>query len=122
LTPSSSPSSEVDIVFHQPSTSSSETPRSPSPSFPAEDQNGTPAGPSFVQTTETVSSSSSSKGKEKKRALQAYAGITKRSYHKAFSPFGDSADKDRFEKDDINRIMDWLDESLNYGAIYERTR
>lgn len=65
-----------------------------------------------------MSSSSSSKGKGKKRALQAYAGVTKRSYHKASSPFGDSAGKDRFEKDDINRIMDWLDESLNYGAIY----
>ncbi|KAK3815525.1 MAG: hypothetical protein J3R72DRAFT_529756 [Linnemannia gamsii] len=118
LTPSSSSSSEVDIVFHQPSASSSETPRSPSPSLPAEDQNGTPAGPSSVQATETVSSSSSSKGKGKKRALQAYAGVTKRSYHKASSPFGDSAGKDRFEKDDINRIMDWLDESLIYGAIY----
>ncbi|KAG0358976.1 hypothetical protein BGX24_005879, partial [Mortierella sp. AD032] len=108
----------ADIVFHQPSASSSETPRSPSPSLPAEDENGTPAGPSSVHATETVSSSSSYKGKGKKRALQAYAGVTKRSYSKASSPIGDSAGKDRFEKDDINRIMDWLDESLNYGAIY----
>ncbi|KAG0059702.1 hypothetical protein BGZ92_006878, partial [Podila epicladia] len=30
----------------------------------------------------------------------------------------DSANKDRFEKDDINRIMDWLDDPLNYGAVY----
>ncbi|KAG9067088.1 hypothetical protein KI688_013001 [Linnemannia hyalina] len=74
LTPLSSPSSEFDTTSHQPSVSSHETPRSPSASLPAEDQDGTPAGPSSVQATETASSSSSSKGKgrhfceEEKRA------------------------------------------------------
>ncbi|KAH7033852.1 hypothetical protein BKA57DRAFT_443027 [Linnemannia elongata] len=64
LTPSSSSSSDVDTVSHQLSFSSYETPRSPSPSLPAEDQDGTPVGPSSVQATETASSSSSSKKKE----------------------------------------------------------
>ncbi|KAF9536599.1 hypothetical protein EC957_010359, partial [Mortierella hygrophila] len=36
LTPSSSSSSEVDTASHQPSASSYETPRSPSPSLPVE--------------------------------------------------------------------------------------
>ncbi|KAF9547641.1 hypothetical protein EC957_007998 [Mortierella hygrophila] len=43
LTPSSSYSSEVDTASHQPSASSYETPRSPSPSLPVEDQDGIPA-------------------------------------------------------------------------------
>ncbi|KAF9273362.1 hypothetical protein BGZ88_003871 [Linnemannia elongata] len=41
-------SSEVNPVSHQPSASSYKTPRSPSPSLPAEDQDGTSAGPSSV--------------------------------------------------------------------------
>ncbi|KAH7036111.1 hypothetical protein BKA57DRAFT_442531 [Linnemannia elongata] len=58
-------------------------------------------------------------GKGKKRALQAYTGVTKKSSHKkAIFSLEDSAGKDRFEKDDINRIMDWLDDPLNYGAVY----
>ncbi|KAF9117245.1 hypothetical protein BGW39_002415 [Mortierella sp. 14UC] len=121
LTPLSSSSSEVDTASHHPLASSYETPRScsPPPSSSVEDKDGPPAGPSSVQATETALSASSSKGKGKKRALQPYAGVTKRSYHKkAPSPSEDSAGKDRFEKDDINRIIDWVDESLNYGAIY----
>ncbi|KAF9117797.1 hypothetical protein BGW39_001795, partial [Mortierella sp. 14UC] len=140
LTPLSYSTSEVDTTSRQSSASSYRAPCSPSPSMPAEVQDGTPAnfsssmdesdsvsgetfmtlsGPSSAQATETSSSSSSSKGKEKKRALRAYAGVTKRSSHKkATSSTDDSAGKDRFEKDDINRIMDWLDDTLNYGAIY----
>ncbi|KAG0358263.1 hypothetical protein BGX24_006017 [Mortierella sp. AD032] len=139
LTPSSSSSSGVDAESHQHSASSSETPRSPSPSLAIEGQDGasshfissdvendsisgeislTLSGP-LVEVTETASSSSSSKGKGKKRALQAYTAVVKRSSHKkAICSSVDSAGKDRFEKDDINRIMDWLDDPLNYGAVY----
>ncbi|KAG0080671.1 hypothetical protein BGZ93_002905, partial [Podila epicladia] len=67
---------------------------------------------------ETASSSASSKGKGKKRALQVYTGVTKRSSHKKAICHQDSTGKDRFEKDDINRILDWLDDPLNYGAVY----
>ncbi|OAQ32709.1 hypothetical protein K457DRAFT_16272 [Linnemannia elongata AG-77] len=139
LTPSSFSSSGVDGESHQHLASSIETPRSPSPSLSIEGQDGasshfvssvvendsvsgeislTLSGPS-VEVTETVSSSSSSKGKGKKRALQAYTGVTKKSSHKkAICSLEDSTGKDRFEKDDINRIMDWLDDPLNYGAVY----
>ncbi|KAG0075174.1 hypothetical protein BGZ93_004300, partial [Podila epicladia] len=139
LRPSSSSSSGVNAESHQHSTSSSKTPRSPSPSLSIEGEDE--ASSHFIssvvendsvsgeisltlsrpsdEVTETASSSSSSEGKGKKRALQAYTGVTKRSsYKKAIRSSEDSANKDRFEKDDINRIMDWLDDPLNYGAVY----
>ena len=65
------------------------------------------------------SAPASAKGKRKKRTIQEYAGVTeKASKKKASCPPEDSSSKDRFLKEDVDHIMDWLEDPLHYGAIY----